>query len=184
MILSESNGLISFKFDAAYTSEIIHELQKKWKTMVPGQPFQYTFLDDDFGQMYESEQKTGKIFSIFAVLAILIASLGLFALAAFTTEQRTKEIGVRKVMGATLGSIVFLLSRDFSKLVIFAFILSIPVAWYGIRAWLQGFAYKDVPGVFIYLGAGLVALVIAWFTVIYQSFKAAAANPAESLRDE
>jgi len=184
MVLSESNGLISFKYDASYTSNVINELQAKWKTMVPGQPFQYTFLDDEFGNMYESEQKTGKIFSTFALLAILIASLGLFALAAFMTEQRTKEIGVRKVMGATMGNIIFLLSKDFSKLVIIAFIISIPIAWYGIRIWLQGFAYKDIPGIPIYLGAGITALIIAWLTVSYQSIKAASTNPAKSLRDE
>lgn len=152
--------------------------------MVVGQPFQYSFLDQDFENMYAAEKNIGQIFTSFALLAVIIASLGLFALAAFMAEQRTKEIGVRKVMGATMGNIIYLLSKDFSVLIIIAFILSIPIAWYGIRIWLQGFAYKDIPGIFVYLGAGLGALVIAWLTVSYQSIKAASTNPAQSLRDE
>jgi putative ABC transport system permease protein len=184
MILGPSTSKISFKFNASQTSSVIDLIKQKWNEMVVGQPFQYTFLDQDFGDMYAAEKKIGRIFSSFALLAVIIASLGLFALAAFMAEQRTKEIGVRKVMGATMGNIIFLLSKDFSKLVIIAFLISIPVAWYGIRLWLEGFAYKDIPGVLVYLGAGLGALVIAWLTVSYQSIRAASSNPAQSLRDE
>ncbi|MBS0000493.1 MAG: ABC transporter permease [Cyclobacteriaceae bacterium] len=184
MMLSPSTGRISFKFDASEVSQVINLIQTQWKNMAPGEPLNYTFLDEDFGRMYQAEKKTGQLFSVFAVLAVIIASLGLFALAAFMAEQRTKEIGVRKVMGATMGNIMFLLSKDFGKLVIIAFLISVPVAWYGIRAWLQGFAYKDIPGVILYMGAGLVALVLAWLTVSYQSYRAASANPAQSLRDE
>ena len=184
MLLGPSTSKVSFKFNAEQTTQVINTIEQKWKEMVVGQPFQYSFLDQDFGNMYAAEKKIGQIFTSFALLAVIIASLGLFALAAFMAEQRTKEIGVRKVMGASMGNIIFLLSKDFSKLVLIAFIISIPVAWYGIRIWLQGFAYKDIPGVFVYLGAGLIALVIAWLTVSYQSFRAASTNPARSLRDE
>jgi putative ABC transport system permease protein len=184
MLLGPSTGKISFRFNAAQTSAVIDLIKKKWDEMVVGQPFQYSFLDQDFGDMYAAEKKISQIFTTFALLAVIIASLGLFALAAFMAEQRTKEIGIRKVMGATMGNIIFLLSKDFSKLVFIAFIISIPVAWYGIRIWLEGFAYKDIPGVFVYLGAGMTALVIAWLTVSYQSIRAASTNPAQSLRDE
>jgi putative ABC transport system permease protein len=184
MMLSRSTGKISFKFDASDISQVIGLIQAQWKKIVPDEPFNYSFLDEDFGRMYQAEKKTGQLFSIFAVLAVIIASMGLFALAAFMAEQRTKEIGVRKVMGATMGNIMFLLSKDFGKLVIIAFLISVPIAWYGIRFWLQGFAYKDIPGITLYLGAGLVALLIAWLTVSYQSYRAASANPAKSLRDE
>ena len=184
MLLNPSNGMISFRYDAVKTAEVINDLKSKWKEMAPGQPFQYNFLDEQFGLMYSGEKRTGQIFMSFAILAIIIACLGLFALAAFMAEQRTKEIGVRKVMGATTSNIIFMLSKDFGKLVIIAFIIAIPVAWYGITEWLSGFAYKDIPGIMLYGVAGLVALLIAWLTVGYQSFKAASANPALSLRDE
>jgi putative ABC transport system permease protein len=117
-------------------------------------------------------------------LAILIACLGLFALSAFTTEQRTKEIGIRKALGASVSNIVMLLSKEFSLLVIVAFIISLPLAWYGISVWLRNFEFKDDPGVAIYLAAGLVALIVAMLTIVFQSVKAALANPANSLRDE
>jgi putative ABC transport system permease protein len=184
MMHRPSSGKISFKFEASDASGIIDLIQQQWKKMAPGEPFSYSFLDEDFGRMYQAEKKTGQLFSVFAGLAVIIASMGLFALAAFMAEQRTKEIGVRKVMGATMGNIMFLLSKDFGKLVIIAFVISVPVAWYGIRAWLEGFAYKDIPGVVLYLGAGLAALLIAWLTVSYQSYRAASTNPAQSLRDE
>jgi putative ABC transport system permease protein len=184
MILSQNNGMVSFKYHADQTTRVIEEIRSKWNEIAPGQPFTYSFLDDEFGQMYEAEQRTGEIFTAFAILAILIASLGLFALAAFMTEQRTKEIGIRKVMGATMSNIVYLLSKDFSKLVIIAFAISIPIAWYGINLWLEGFAYKNVPGVAVYILSGFVALAIAGLTVSYQSIKAASNNPAQSLRDE
>jgi len=184
MNLGQSTSKISFKFNASSTAAVIDLIEKKWKDLAVGQPLQYSFLDQDFGKMYAAEKRIGLVFTSFAILAVIIAGMGLFALAAFMAEQRTKEIGVRKVMGASMGSIVFLLSRDFSKLVILAFFVSIPLAWYGIRVWLQGFAYKDVPGLYVYLAAGLAALFIALITVSYQSIRAASTNPANSLRDE
>ena len=134
--------------------------------------------------MYKTEQKTGQLFSAFAILAIFIASLGLFALAAFTAEKRIKEIGIRKVLGASVFSIILMFSKDFGKLVLIAFIIASPVAWYVVKLWLEGFAYKSVPGIWIYILSGLISLCIAWLTVTYQSLKAAVSNPVNSLRDE
>ena len=152
--------------------------------MAPGLPFSYSFLDEDFGNMYSAEQRLGKIFVVFAGLAILIACLGLFALTSFTAEQRTKEIGIRKVMGATVGSIVILLSKEFGKLIIIAFALAAPLAWYGIDWWLKSYTYKTEVGVFVYLVAGMSAFLLAWITMSFQSFKAATNDPVNSLRSE
>ena len=184
MILEKSTGKTSFRFNSSDTKAVINALETKWKEMAPDQPFQYSFLDDEFTTMYETEQKTGQLFSVFAVLAILIASLGLFALAAFTAEKRIKEIGIRKVLGASVFSIIMMFSKDFGKLVLIAFLIASPAAWYIVKLWLEGFAYKAVPGIWIYIISGLISLVIAWLTVTYQSLKAAVSNPVNSLRDE
>ncbi len=184
MILEKSTGKISFRFNSSDTKNVINAVELKWKEMVPDQPFQFSFLDDEFRIMYETEQKTGQLFSAFAILAIFIASLGLFALAAFTAEKRLKEIGIRKVLGASVYSIILMFSKDFGKLVLIAFIIASPIAWYVINLWLEGFAYKEVPGIWIYISSGLMSLFIAWLTVTYQSLKAAISNPVNSLRDE
>jgi putative ABC transport system permease protein len=134
--------------------------------------------------MYHSEERLGKIFTVFAALAIAIACLGLCALTAFTAEQRSKEIGIRKVLGASVNSIVLLLSRDFSRLIIIAFIISAPLAWYAVNWWLEMYTYKAVIGVAAYLLAGAAALVIALLTISFQSIKAASANPVSSLRSD
>ena len=132
--------------------------------------------------MYDSEKRLGNIFALFAGLAILIACLGLFALASFTAEQRTKEIGIRKSLGASEGSIVLLLSRTYGKLVLIAFIVSAPVAWYGINLWIEGYSYRATIGVDVYAIAGIVALLIALLTIGYQCLRAAKMNPVQSLR--
>jgi putative ABC transport system permease protein len=152
--------------------------------MAPGQPFQYSFLDEDFGRMYTSEQRLGKIFASFASLAIIIACLGLFALTAFTAEQRTKEIGIRKVMGASVSSIVGLLSKEFGKLILIAFALAAPLAWFSVDWWLKGYSFKTEIGISVYALAGLFCLLIAWLTMGYQSIRAATSNPVKSLRNE
>ncbi len=182
--LRKSTGLISFRFEAKNAQEVISSIEKTWKGMAPGLPFSYSFLDEDFGNMYSAEQRLGKIFVVFAGLAILIACLGLFALTSFTAEQRTKEIGIRKVMGATVGSIVLLLSKEFGKLIIIAFLLAAPLAWYGIDWWLKSYTYKTEVGVFVYLVAGVSAFLLAWITMSFQTFKAATNNPVNSLRSE
>ncbi|MFC2124582.1 ABC transporter permease [Bacteroidota bacterium] len=184
LIHGNDKGMASFRFQAENTSEVISVLEDKWKEMAPLQPFQYSFMDDEFAKMYEAEQRIGKIFISFSVLAIIIACLGLFALAAYTAEQRTKEIGVRKVMGASVRSVVILLSRDFGKLVIISFIIAVPVAWYGISQWLQSFEYKSLPEWWVYALSGILALVIAWLTIGYQAIRTATVNPVQSLRDE
>ncbi len=184
LIVGKNNGMISFKFNPEHTKDVISNIESTWKKIASGQPFQYSFMDDDFATLYVQEQNTGKILATFTGLAILIACLGLFALSAFTIEQRTKEIGIRKALGASVSNIVVLLSREFSLLVIIAFIVSLPLAWYGISVWLRNFEFKDDPGITIYITAGLLALIVAWLTISFQSIKAALANPANSLRDE
>ena len=184
MVLEGSNDKISFKFNSSDTKKVINTLEHKWKEFASNQPFQYSFLDDEFGKMYETEEKTGQLFTVFAILAIFIASLGLFALAAFMAEKKIKEIGIRKVLGASVMSIVIMFSKEFGRLVIIAFVIAIPVAWYTVKLWLQGFAYREAPGFWVYATSGIISLFIAWLTVSYQSFKAAISDPVNSLRDE
>jgi putative ABC transport system permease protein len=184
MVLESSTNKISFKFNIDDTKKVINILEVKWKEIAADQPFQYSFLDDEFGRMYETEEKTGQLFTVFAILAIFIASLGLFALAAFMAEKRIKEIGIRKVLGASTISIVIMFSRDFGRLVLIAFVIAVPIAWYVVKLWLQSFAYREAPGFWIYAGSGIISLFIAWLTVSYQSLKAAISNPVNSLRDE
>ncbi|HZY80482.1 MAG TPA: ABC transporter permease [Cyclobacteriaceae bacterium] len=180
----EQDGSFSFRFKTSQTSEVIAGLEKIWKQISPGQPFQYSFLDDDFGKMYTAEQRLGSIFQVFAVLAIIIACLGLFALTAFSAEQRTKEIGIRKVLGASVPGIVLLLSREFGKLILIAFVVSAPMAWYVVSWWLTSYSYKTEIGVGVYVLAGAIIAVIAIFTMSFQSIKAALANPVKALRSE
>lgn len=182
--LGNSNWSIPVRFKSENTSEIIAYLEKAWKTFNPGTPFEYTFLDEAFGKMYTSEKRMASVFFIFAALAIILACLGLFALTAFTAEQRTREIGIRKVLGASVFGIVYLLSKDFGKLIAIAFALSAPLAWYAVDWWLKDYTYKVDIGIFVYLSAGMFAFLIAWLTMSYQSVKAARANPVESLRNE
>jgi len=165
-------------------SDIISRVENLWKQYAPNEPFQYSFLDENFDRLFRTEQRMGKLFSIFSGLAIFIACLGLFALAAFTSEQRTKEIGIRKSMGASVVSLSILLSKEFTKLVIIAFIPAAIVAWYVCNNWLDGFAYRIDINPVVFVLSGLAAIVIAWLTVSYQSIKAAAANPVDSLRYE
>jgi putative ABC transport system permease protein len=172
------------RFESKDTREVIEYVEKNWKAIAGAQPFEYTFLDDAFGTMYTSEQRLGSIFGIFATLAIIIACLGLFALTSFTAEQRTKEIGIRKVLGASVSGIVFLLSREFGKLILIAFLFALPVAWFAVEWWLKNYTYKVDLGITVYLLAGIGAFVVAWLTIGYQSIKAATANPVESLRSE
>lgn len=184
LFLRRSDGSVTFRFNGKNSQTVIQSLETLWKKMAPGQPFLYSFLDEDFGKMYASEQKLGKIFALFAGLAIIIACLGLFALTAFTAEQRTKEIGVRKVLGASVTSIVVLLSREFGKLIIIAFALAAPLAWFAVDWWLRGYTYKAEIGWTVYVLAGIFAFAIAWITMGYQSIRAATSDPVKSLRSE
>jgi len=162
----------------------IQALQALWKERVPSMPFTYRFLDDNYNSMYESEQKTADVFSTFSTLAILLACMGLFALSAFTTAQRAKEIGIRKVLGADVAGIVGLIAKDFLKLTFIAVIIASPLAWYFMNHWLQDFAYRISINAWVFILAGGAAVLIAFITVSFQSVKAALANPVESLRSE
>ena len=181
---TNSRNFLAFRYDAAKTDEVIEMINNIWKNEVPGEPFNFSFLDQDFARMYTSEQKLGKLFAVFSSLAIIIACLGLFALTAFTTEQRTKEIGIRKVMGASTLTIILLLSREFSRLIVIAFILAAPLAWYGIQWYFQQYAYRTTISPVVYFGAGILAFILACFTMWYQSIKAANMNPVNTLRSE
>ena len=152
--------------------------------MASGIPFSYRFLDDSFNEMYRAEQRAGTIALIFSVLAIFIACLGLFGLATFIAEQRTKEIGIRKVLGASVQGIVSMLSKDFLKFVAIAFVIAVPVAWYSMDLWLHDFAFRINISWWIFIVAGGAAFLIALLTVSFQAIKAAIANPVESLRRE
>ncbi|NJO03466.1 MAG: FtsX-like permease family protein [Bacteroidia bacterium] len=162
----------------------VSAISAKWEVFFPNQPFDYGFLEKDFAQTYRREEKTGRIFGIFAGLAIFISCLGLFSLAAFAAERRTREIGIRKVLGASLGNIFTLLSREFIYLVLMAFGLSVPIAWIITQKWLQNFAYQADIGLGLFLTVGVLALLIALLTIAYQSWRAAGLNPVEILRDE
>ena len=176
--------LISLRVNPGDIQRTIQYLEKQWQQFVPEQPLQYEFFDDQFDQIYKSEIQASKIFSAFALLAIVVACLGLFGLATFTAEQRTKEIGIRKVLGASVAGIVLLISKHFAKWIAVSMIIAWPIAWYAMNKWLQNFAYRINMGWWIFLVAALLALVIALLTVSYQSLKAALANPVESLRYE
>ena len=159
-------------------------IEKKWSDFNSIRPLEYVFMDEVFDALYRKEEKLGKISAIFSLLAILIACLGLFGLAAFTAEQRTREIGIRKVMGATANNIIALLSWDYLKLVIIAFVLCLPVTYYFMQSWLDGFAYRTHPGWGIFILSGVICLLIAFLTVSSQAYKAAQTNPADALRNE
>jgi len=175
---------LSVKISTQNIPQTIEFLKERWQKFSPNHPFEYFFLDDDFEKMYRSEMRLGKIFASFTALAIFIACLGLFGLASFTSEQRTKEIGVRKVLGASVSTIVVLLSKEFSKWVFVASLIAWPVAYYAMSRWLQSFAYRISVGIWIFLLATILALLVAIATVSFKAIKAALANPVEALRYE
>jgi putative ABC transport system permease protein len=184
MRLSPSQGYISFKYNAGETEAVISALQNQWQQMAPEQPFSHRFLDSAFADMYVAEQRVGNIAGVFALLSILVSCLGLFGLASYATEQRTKEIGIRKVLGASVAGIVGLLSKDFLKLVGVALIIAIPLVIYGMNKWLEDFAFRISLDWGIFLLAGIIVLLIAFLTVSLQGVKAALSNPIKSLRSE
>ena len=165
-------------------SKSIAEIENIWNTMAPGQPFDYQFMDEAFYSTYNSEQKLSQIFFIFTILSIFIACLGLFGLAAFNAEKRTKEIGVRKVLGATVSQISYRLTVDFLKLVGVAILISLPLGWFAMNKWLEDFSYRIEIGFGVFVLAAVLAIVVAIVTVSYQSIKAAIVNPVKSLRSD
>jgi putative ABC transport system permease protein len=181
---ANSYGYLSIKISGGNIPSALATIKDTWQKFLPELPYQYTFLDENFAKLYEAEQRQGTIFIIFACLAIFIACLGLFGLSAFSITQRVKEIGVRKVLGANVSTIVALLSKDFLKLVLIAAIISFPVAWYAMHNWLQDFAYRINIQWWVFVVAGILAALIALITVSFQAIKAALANPVKSLRTE
>jgi len=175
---------LSVRISPERIPETLAFLEEKWQAFESGHPYRYFFLDEDFDRLYEQEERLGRLYSYFAVLTIVIACLGLFGLASFITEQRTKEIGVRKVLGASVISVLVLISKEFTKLVAIAALLACPIAYLIMTRWLQNFAYQIEMPLGIFIQAGLAALVIAWLTVGFRSVKAAIADPIKSLRYE
>jgi putative ABC transport system permease protein len=165
--------------------EAIQSIEKLWKEINPEQSFKFSFLDDNINAQYEAEQKSGRLFAVFSGLAIFVSCIGLFALSAYITSLRTKEIGVRKVLGSSVTGVVILLSKDFTKMILLAFVMAVPIAWYVMETWwLQNFAYRITISLWIIFVSGAAALLIAWITVSYQSIKAAIQNPVGSLRSQ
>jgi putative ABC transport system permease protein len=182
--LSDRGFFVCVKFRPGNVSEMVAFLKEKWEKFVPGYPFRYGFLDESIAEAYKAERKIGKIFQYFTGLAILIACLGLFGLASFTAEQRTKEVGIRKILGAKVSGIVFLLSKEFTKWILVANIISWPIAYFLSKKWLESFAYRMSLGWEIFVLSAVLTFFIALATVSYQAIKAAIANPVESLRYE
>jgi len=179
-----STSIMTIKLRGGDIQNAVSHVSALWKRYSPNQPIRYTFLDEEFAKMYADVTRTGKIFTSFAVLAIIIACLGLFALSAFLAEQRSKEIGIRKVLGASVQGITTLLSAGFIKLVLLAILIASPIAWWFMHKWLQDFAYRIAISWWMFAIAGLGAISIALITVSFQSIKAALANPVKSLRSE
>lgn len=174
----------TLKVEAKDLNRTIAQIEKKWSAFSPGRPFRYSFLDETFSKLYQSEKQFNKVVLYITILAIIIACMGLFGLTAFMIERRTKEIGIRKVIGASATSIVTLLSKDFIKLVAVSILIASPVAWYAMNNWLQHFVYRTQISWWIFIVAGATAILIALITISFQAIKAAFANPVKSLRTE
>jgi putative ABC transport system permease protein len=184
LMYGDNTGALSVKVNTANITALMGMIKDKWKSIKPGKEFEYSFMDEDFDSSYRAEQRMGTIFIIFTSLTIIIACLGLFGLAAYSAEQRTKEIGIRKVLGANVAAIVGMLSKDFIKLVVIAIVIAIPVAWFAMQQWLQGFAYRQNIQWWVIASAAVLAVLIAFVTISFQSIKAALANPVRSLKNE
>ncbi|HBH24848.1 MAG TPA: hypothetical protein DDY13_15685 [Cytophagales bacterium] len=184
MRIDDANGYIAIKYQTGHTQDLIKASEKVWQKVGAGNPFSYTFMDDQFMEFYNREIRVGKIFLGFSIVAIVIGCLGLFALSAFTAQQKTKEMGIRKVMGASTKDIIILLTKEFSKLVAIAFVIAVPCSFFIKNWWMSDFKYQIDIGVEIYIYAGLITFVIAWLTTSFQSLKAAMVNPARSLKYE
>ena len=187
-------GLFYYGYPGNYTvyskttgrdaTKAIAAAEKVWKKYSPGYPFEYHFLDDAVNDLYFSDQRIGQLFNVFAAVAIFISCLGLFGLAAYTAERRTKEIGIRKVLGASVSNVIALLSKDFLKLVLVAVIIASPIAWYAMNKWLQNFSYRITISWQVFALTAFLAVFIALLTISFQAIKAAIANPVKSLRTE
>lgn len=184
MGLSNTGFYLTLRYDAQNTEKVIRLLEDKWAEFVPNYPFEYSFISDRFNSMYDQENRMGEIMKIFTILAIIIASLGLFGLTAFIAEKRTKEIGIRKVNGASFMNIFMLFTKDIAKLIIIAFILAVPLTWYVMDNWLNNFTYRIQINWIVFIGAGIMAFILAIITISYQAIKASSQNPVDSLKYE
>ncbi|MCW3116253.1 MAG: hypothetical protein JWM28_335, partial [Chitinophagaceae bacterium] len=182
--LRQDNGGMAVRISSRDIPGLLNEIKTKWTSMTSSQPFSYTFLDEEFNKQYSVDQRMGKIFLLFSILAIVIACLGLFGLVTFAAEQRIKEIGIRKVLGAAVTDILKLLSKDFVKLLLLSICIASPVAWWAMNKWLQDFAYRISIGWWMFVAVGAICLLIALVTISFQAIKAAVANPVKSLRME
>ncbi len=184
LTLQEDNGSMALRINSGNIAGLITQLKFKWKAIAPAQPFSYSFLDEEFNRQYNGEERSGKMSMVFSILAIFIACLGLFGLVTYAAEQRIKEIGIRKILGASISNIISLLSKDFLKLILIAVCIASPIAWWVMNSWLQDFAYRINISWWVFIAAGLLVLMIAFITAMFQTIKAAIANPAKSLRTE
>jgi len=175
---------LAIKLNSQDLASTLGFIESKWKQLAPGRPFDYFFLDQELNKLYKDEEKLGKVAGVFSTLAVIVACLGLFALASFMAEERKKEIGIRKVMGGSVRGIVVLLSRDFSKLILLAFVIACPLAWYVISRWLNNFAFHVEINWVIFILVGIITLLIALLTISYRALQAAYANPVRSLKHE
>ncbi len=175
---------VAVKLKTSDLPATVAAVEEKWKALAPGRPFDYFFLDQELDKLYKDEEKLGKVAGIFSALAVIVACLGLFALASFMTEERRKEIGIRKVMGGSVSEIVLLLSRDFSLLVGVAFLIACPIAWYGLRTWLNNFAFHVQISWIVFVLVGMITLILALVTISYRALQAAYTNPVKTLRHE
>ena len=178
------NDYLSIRIKPDHIQGTLEFIKEQWKTFTPGRPFEYFFLDENFDRLYHSEERLGRIFFCFSFLSIFIACLGLFAMASFTAQQRSKEIGIRKILGASVGGVLVNLLKDFSKLVLIAFLMAVPVAYFGLDRWLDNFAYRTDIGFEVFLTAGLCSMIITFITTGYQALRAASTNPVNTIRND
>jgi putative ABC transport system permease protein len=178
------NRIIALKVSSDAMNKLLSDVKSTWTNIVHDPPFEYTFLKDEWVLKYQQEERLGGLFTLFTGLSILIAMIGMVGLVTYSAEQRRKEIGVRKVMGATVGQMVLLLNGNFTRLIFVSLVLAIPVSWYAMYKWLAQFPYKISINAGVYVAAGISILLITWLTVSYQSVKAALTNPADVLKEE
>lgn len=182
--IPEQTGLMYLKVKDGRTQDVIAQLRTIWKEVLPGYPLEFEFMDDAYAKLYQGELLVGKLSYFFAAIAIIVSCLGLFGLVTFIALQKTKEIGIRKVLGASIASIVVLLSKNFLQLVLISLVLAIPIAWYFLNGWLENFAFRVRLDWTLFLFATMVAISVALITVSFQAIRAALANPVEALRSE
>lgn len=184
MLMDRNNGSLLVKIKTTDMKDFVASTKTAWESFSPSTPFSYSFLDEKFAALYVAEEKSGQLFTVFAIVSILIACMGLFGLVAFTVEQRTREIGIRKVMGASIQQVLMLVSKEFLYLVGIALVVAIPASWWVMTQWLEDFAYRTTINAGVFVLAGFIALAIAAVTISFQAIKAALMNPVKSLRSE